>query len=306
MTTINHTTKGPYIDLSKNLVFKYFFSSNEDVLISLLKSFLPIKEEVKDVHIINKEQMQAARSSILTGIYPPATFEDEYITMGVRVTLADGTIVHVELAMDETPPIPNEQIYKHLLIQRDADKWEPYYGADAIYSLTFKSYDISDKDTEDFIHTYSFYSDDTNQRLDGMFGIKFEGFIAELTQVPATSLGLQSLDKKWCYLLRNSANLADSERAHLEQESGLKLALELIDQIKENQKLSRVMAAKRRESETADMELRSLLEDSKEQSKEQTQQKIASRMLAVGYAPAEISKITRLSEAEISRLENRS
>ena len=76
----------------------HYFSSNQEVLLSLLKSFLPIPEDVDEVEIMNKEKIQQSEELILldTSISPDAP-DKKGVIFDLRVKLPNGETALIEM-----------------------------------------------------------------------------------------------------------------------------------------------------------------------------------------------------------------
>ena len=90
-----------YLDLTHDRSFKTFFSQNKDMLLSLLKAFLPLpnKRTVKSVHLIeDKKQAQVAQKiTIKDSFLYPASVREKQAILDLNVLLNTGEKVDVEM-----------------------------------------------------------------------------------------------------------------------------------------------------------------------------------------------------------------
>ncbi len=93
-----------YLDLTHDRSFKTFFSQNKDMLLSLLKAFLPLpnKRTVKSVHLIEdkkqKAQKEAAQKiTIKDSFLYPSSVREKQAILDLNVLLNTGEKVDVEM-----------------------------------------------------------------------------------------------------------------------------------------------------------------------------------------------------------------
>ena len=300
--------KSRYVDLTEDLVFKYFFSSNKAVLAFLIESFLPIKAEVKGLLLLDTSRA-------------PTSPARKYVILDLVVLLKSGIIVHIEMHKNRSKHLPKRTTYYwSCLYSENLKKGESYDKLKPIYSLVFTNFGVFGKKIKDFIHPYSVRSDiEPHEVLDDDLNIVFveahKGQDAEAIDVR----------KKWCYIFIHSANLTDSERKQLAKHKRFKMVLEHFDEVSKNKKLSYEALSRDVSLKMWKMERKSILKEGiakgmrkgaakgkaegmkkgiakgKAEGKKQNQKEIALRMLETGFTSAEVSKATGLSEQEIAR-----
>ena len=95
-----------YLDLTKDRAFKTFFSQNKDMLLSLLKTFLPLpdKRTVKSVRLISEEKQrpkdensQKPELSLKDSFLYPASVQEKQAILDLNVSLNTGEKVDVEM-----------------------------------------------------------------------------------------------------------------------------------------------------------------------------------------------------------------
>ena len=301
MVKKDYIKKGRYVDLTEDLVFKHFFSSNKEVLAFLIKSFLPIDAEIENIILLD------------TSI-PPASADRKYVVFDLLVLFSNGIIVHIEMHKNRSKHLPKRTTYYwSRLCSISLEKGESYDKLKPIYSLVFTNFGIFKKKPEHFVHPHSIRSDiEPHEVFSDDLNIVF------VEAHKGKDPGSFDAKKKWCYIFIHSANLSDSARKQLEQHEDFKMVLEHLDEVSKNTKLSyqalsrdvslKMWKAERKLIAQEAMEkgmrkgMRKGEAKGKAEGEEKKQKEIALRMLEIGFTPSDIAKATNLSEQEIARL----
>ena len=313
----NYFRKTRHPDLTNDAVFRYYFSTNKEVLLSLIRSFLPTAVEIVDIQIMDEEKTQQfGKLLYLDTSIPPILLNQKHIKFDVLVKLASGEFANIEMQRYKQKYWQDRfMFYCTDVHSRNFKKGAPYQNLKSTYSLIFTAFDAFGDKAKGFIHSHSMRLDTEPYWL---FSKALNVIVVVLPQVPSTAFKSLALNEKWCYLIKHSANLSDLAREHLEEDEEIKMALEYLDEIGEKQELSYAEWARRRDLQMWKMERNSLLADGKEQGmaegiakgkaegmakgEEKKQKEIALRMLETGFTLADTAKATGLSEQEIARL----
>ena len=296
-----------YADLTNDKVFKYYFSTNKAVLLAFLKCFLPNIVKVESVRMLNKEEKKKFGGIIyLDTSKPPEAPGKKYIILDLLVQLENRELVHLEIQKYRQSYLPQRTTYCWArLYIKDLESGISYKDLKPVHSLVLTTFNVFGNKGNSFVHPQAIRSGIAPYEI---FTEDLDIVMVEMNKVK--NLRSFDLQAQWCYLIMNSANLPDWARRYLEQTEELKMALEHLDEVSENERLSWIEWERKRDLDWWKIERNALLKDGREEGMakgkaegmEQKQKEIALRMLETGYTSDEISKLTNLSEEEIGRL----
>ena len=340
-----------FIKLTQDLMFKSFFSKDEKVLISLLKSFLPALQDkqIENIQILNPEddkyeeankrgesaQLQKRQTggvknklretrekdkikqekdktkliSLDSSLYP-RSFSKKQITLDLRLKLNTGENINVEMqSLSQKAFLERILFYWARLYTEDLKRGEGYEKLYPAYSLVFTDFDVLPARLTDYVNSFSIRLDkQPYEELTNHLKI----VIVELSKFKYENL--QNLDKKgsWCYVLKKSENLHETELKILSKK-GLGGAMALLKNVSESDRL-------RYEQESRDKFLFDLhwdkiykfeegkkegMEEGMQKGIEKGLQKVVLSMLNKNLNLSFISEITGLSKEEIKRIKKK-
>ena len=272
-----------FIKLTQDLMFKSFFSKDEKVLISLLKSFLPALQDkqIENIQILNPEDdkyeeanklggsVQLQKSQIkgskdklkkkektrireerrkseikqdktkpelisLDSSLYPRSFSKKQITLDLRLKLNTGENINVEMqSLSQKAFLERILFYWARLYTEDLKRGEGYEKLYPAYSLVFTDFHVLPSRLTDYVNSFSIRLDkQPYEELTNHLKI----VIVELSKFKYKSL--QNLDKKgsWCYVLKKSENLHETELEILSKK-GLGGAMALLKNVSESDRL---------------------------------------------------------------------
>ena len=144
-----------FLELTQDIVFKSFFSRYKQVLISLLKSFLPLRSEIKGIKILNLEETDKINNQLAkkikqskslafkeTALYPES-LNKKQIFLDLRLKLSTGENINVELqAVRQKHFLKRILFYWSKLYSKDLGRGEDYHKIRPAYSLIFTTFPI--------------------------------------------------------------------------------------------------------------------------------------------------------------------
>ena len=316
-----------YLDLTNDRAFKTFFSQNKDMLLSLLKAFLPLpdKKTVKSVRLIKtKKQRKKAKQTkkakrqqftIKDSFLYPDSIKEKQSILDINVSLNTGEKVDVEM----------QAVYKKAFIDRVLYYWARLYTSGLkmsqdysllhpTYSLIFTKFPVFDlTKNRGFVTSFSIRSDHhphfvLNPHLRMVF-IELSQFKKSETE------DLLDSQEKWCYLLKESGRLT-SKKAKLLTKKGedMSKAVGLLDDLSMSEYESLLKKTKEKEyrdkiSREAFVRDEGHAEGMKKGMKEGRQARDKDIVLSMLKEKSDInfiSKVTGLSEQKIKKLKKSS
>ena len=383
-----------FIKLTQDLMFKSFFSKDEKVLISLLKSFLPALQDkqIENIQILNPENESSttrgdnsenkykkrndykepakyktadrhtendeyekmnkggesaklqkdktektkdkARQEIgkdkmktkpelisLDSSLYPRSFSKKQITLDLRLKLNTGENINVEMqSLSQTAFLERILFYWARLYTEDLKRGEGYEKLYPAYSLVFTDFHVLPARLTDYINSFSIRLDkQPYEELTNHLKI----VIVELSKFKYESL--QNLDKKasWCYVLKKSENLHETELEILSKK-GLGGAMALLKNVSESDRLryeqesrdkflfdqrwDRIYKFEEGKKEGIEEGLQKGIQKGREealQKSREEKEKIILNMLKLNADFDFISKVTGLTKEEIKKLQSK-
>ena len=281
-----------YIKLTQDLMFKTYFTRDENLLRSLLKTFLPLPsdKEIKKIDILNPE-------------IPPEVEKKKQIILDLKLELNTGEKINVEM----------QSAYKKGFLSRILFYWarlytegfkqgKEYEKLHPTYSLIFTEFSMF-KETKDVVTSFSLLSDESphfclNRDLKIVF--------VELSKFKTNIKGLIDLKDYWCYIIRHSSRIKESELEQLAQKNqemrqamGLLKNMSLEDKLRwqEEDRLKAISDDKAEKAWAYDQGL--------EKGEQKKLQQIVYRMLKEKIDLTTIKKVTGLSQTEIQKIRNK-
>ena len=238
--------------------------------------------------------------------------DQKEIILDLRITLSSGENINVEMQTTSHAYFLERILFYWSSLHNQGLKKGDSYGVKPTYSLIFTTFSVWDKQlTTDSINAFAILSINAPHFE---FSDKLRIVTVELNKLPKGHQKLLDLREKWCYFLYHSTALSEEERKTLSQHEELKMALNNLDQLKEDEQL-RQRALDREMSLVAwnldRLGLMEKIEEGKAESmaegmakgkaegmakgKAEGQLAIAKHLLEKGYTIPEISELTGLS-----------
>ena len=307
-----------YLDLTDDVFFKRYFSTNMQVLFSLIKSFLPISDDATDISLVNPDILGTASGTanqqnpsddklhLQDSSIPPATPDGKRVVLDLNVKLSSGENVNIEMQVYFDEHFMTRMvIYWGQLHTRQLKRGQKYSQVKPSYLLAFTLSDVFGEG--DYINEITM----TLRKHHGKQVTKdFEMVVVELVNFNKSYLELVDMRDRWCYIIKHSAELTAEQVEYLSQDGETKMALEhLMEVSKEERDEWNAISIQRREWE---MQLKREaveekgriqgMEEGLVQGMEEKQQEIALSMLQKGYEVSAISEVTGLPIPEIEKL----
>ncbi len=320
-------TQLKYLELTKDIVFKRYFTSNKRLLLSLIKSFLPISDNVSDVVVLNTpknktaanaakaaEQQQQKSGDKLrfkdTSI-PPHKPHGKQVVLDLSVKLSGGENVHIEMQVAFKENFLLRMLtYWAMLLTQDLDRGDDYSALNPTYSLGFTRFTVF-KGKQNFISGIGFAD---REELEYHFNIGAKIVIVELNKFKKSYRNLVDMKDRWCYIIKHSAELTLEQVAYLSQDGETKMALEHLEEISKDEELDWETMDRRKYEIGIQLERRGALkrglakgrieglEEGRVQGLEAGQREIALNMLQKDLEVSLISEVTGLSVIKIEQL----
>ena len=275
MTNNNQNIR--FLKLTQDIVFKSFFSQNKKVLISLLKSFLPIQNEIQDIKILNPE------TSDKTNNIPKSSFNQSYKNSTKQQNL--NKLSHEKqssnkqslpqknlhnLDFKETALYPHTFNKKHIVldlrvklstgeninVEMQSIPQKRFLKRILFYWAKLYSQDLEKGQGYDKIHpAYSLvftnfpilnnqikdftssFSIRRDKNPHQLFNEDLKIVIVELSKLTKAFDELLDLREKWCYLLRESASLTKEQYSYLSNDEEMRMALNHLNKLSRDEEL---------------------------------------------------------------------
>ncbi len=234
-----------FLNLTQDLMFKIYFSKDKQLLLSLLKNFLPLPpgKTIKDVSFLEiqeqktpskKEfsvkknentpitQTKEQRLTLLDSSLYPEISTNKQIVMDLRVLLNTEETINVEMQSVLKKGFLNRVLFYWARLYTDnLKKAEDYHQLCPAYSLIFTDFAVFEPktkqykttDTSNIITSFSLRSDKKPHRtLNNQLKIVF----VELSKfnINSNNINLPKLfdfRDLWCYILKKSKNISVRE-----------------------------------------------------------------------------------------------
>ena len=201
-----------YLALTKDIVFKRYFTGNKRLLLSLIKSFLPISDKVSDVVILNTKKSKtsataakaAAQQQRQSGdklrlkdtAIPPTKPHGKQVVLDLSVKLGGGENVHIEMQVAFKEDFLLRMFaYWALLFTQDLDRGDDYADLNPTYSLGFTRFTVF-KGKRNFISGIGFAD---REEIAYHFNIGAKIVIVELNRFNKSYRDLVDMADRWCY-----------------------------------------------------------------------------------------------------------
>ena len=303
------------LKLTQDIVFKSFFSRNKQVLLSLLKSFLPICEEISDVKILNLEKTdRKSKNSVFRNsielkesyIVPKSPIKKQ-IALDLRVQLKSGENINVEMqAVSDKYLLKRILFYWAKLYSQGLERGESYDKVNPAYSIVFTNFSVLDGVT-DFESSYSIRRDKEPYEL---FNEDLKIVIVEMNKLRKSYTELLDLKEKWCYVLREAGGITREEFQYLSRDEEIEVALKHLEKLSRDNELYQQALTEELNLVAYRLDKAGWIEEGMQKGRVQgklegefnKQKQIALNMLKEGFKMDLVSKVTDLSEKEISVL----
>ena len=304
-------TQPEYLALTRDIVFKQYFTGNKRLLLSLIKSFLPISDNVSDVVVLNPQKPKTSAASkeateqqqqksgdklwLKDTSIPPNKPHGKQVVLDLSVKLSGGENVNIEMQVAfQKNFLLRMFAYWALLFIQDLDRGDDYANLNPTYSLGFTRFTVF-KGKHNFITEIGFV--DRNE-IEYHFDIGAKIVIVELNKFNKSYRDLVDMADRWCYIIKHSAELTPEQVAYLSQDGETKMILEHLEEISKNKESHWETIDRMKYEIGIQLERRGALKEGLAKGME----KIALNMLQKNYGISEISEVTGLSVPEIKKL----
>ena len=326
--------------LTQDIVFKSFFSRDKQVLHSLLKSFLPLRDDISNITIINPEardkkaQEKSAQQDFTTQknhsqnplenhenfklsfkqtALLPSAVDSKYFVLDLIVELNNKKTINIEMQSAlHRGFLKRILLYWARLHSQSLNKGEDYSKVTPTYSLIFTKTPVLSQEIEGFTSSFSIKRDKKPFLL---LNEDLKIVIVELSKLKKASFEeLIDLQEKWCYFLRESSALKEEERRLFLKDREMNKAMKHLEELSRDKELL-YKALSRENSEMAyRLDKQGWIEEGRKEGREEGKKegmkkggekavrKLVFKMLREGVEKTFISKLTGLSEDEIIKL----
>ena len=218
-----------YLSLTKKAVFRRFFTSNKQVLTSLVKEFFFITDEVSDVVVVD-----TGREAIYARVrqrYNPENLPDIHrVVLDLMVKLSSGEKIGIQLQVaineekDFQSRIFNDGAFLH---SYDQNKTAEPSKIRLTYSLIFAHFTVFEKEKSYIANMKLMDSREPDYDAD----TGFRTVIVELNRFNKSCSELINMKDRWNYIMKHSANLTTEQIEHLSQDEEAKMVLEHLGEI---------------------------------------------------------------------------
>ena len=323
-----------FLKLSQDIVFKSFFSRNKKVLISLLKNFLSFKNEITDITILNpekpnptkhksktkshlnkmfeqqilKSKLKELKADLKESSLYPSKLDKKQVVLDLRVKLSTGENINVEMqTVSQKSFLKRILFYWSKLYSQDLEKGESYDKINPAYSLIFTSFPVLDTKIKDFVSSFSIRRDKEPYEL---FNEDLKIVIVEMSKFNKAYDELLDLKEKWCYLLKESANINKEEYSYLSKDEEIKMALKHLNTLSKEEELHQEALTAQINKVAYDLDRAGLLKEGRQEGRQEglqegrqeNQIEIALNMLKEKLKISFISKMTGLSKDKVKKL----
>ncbi len=204
--TMNEKHLG-YLDLTKDISFKRYFSINKQVLFSLIKSFLPTPDNAPDMMILNPGILNPASKTanqqnqsgdmlhLQDSSIPPDTPGGKQVVLDLHVKLHSGENIDIEMQGYSQKDFFSRMLaYWVQLHSYGMRRGQKFDQIDPSYLLVFTRFTVFDE--EDYINeTTITLRKHRHKELTKDFGL----VIVELSKFNKSHLELVDMTDRWCY-----------------------------------------------------------------------------------------------------------
>ena len=330
-------TQNQFLNLTQDLMFKIYFSKDKQVLLSLLKTFLPLppgktiqnisflETKEQNTHSAKKEpykkkgkntHLKKAKEQQLTimdsSLYPEIS-TNKQIVMDLRVQLNTGEKINVEMQSVLKKGFLNRVLfYWAKLWTEHLRKAEDYHHLCPAYSLIFTDFAVFEPktdrykttDTSNIITSFSLRSD---KQPHFMLNNQLKIVFVELSKFNTSSdnINLPNLfdfQQLWCYILKQSKNISPREYEILSNKGEeMKRAMEHLQDLSQDEEVRRWEEAREKFIRDQRAEKAYAFDEGLEKGL----QKVALNMIQKKWDVAIISEVTGLSEKMIKNLQEK-
>ena len=191
--------------LTEGPAFKQFFMSNDQVLKAMLKSFLPIDEDISDIQFINPGNVES---------------ENKEARLDLNLLLGNKERVNVEMQM-----VSSNAILDRVVL----DSMKSHDKLTTTYSLIFANFSVFEDEADDYYNKFVIRAKkDSSVSYNECWGL----ILVEMDRLNKKCSELVNLRDKLYYLLMHAHKLTPEERAHLSKTEEMKIAIECFDKMK--------------------------------------------------------------------------
>ena len=243
-----------YLSLTQDAVFRRFFTSNKQVLSSLLREFFFINDEVLDVVVVNTRR-EATLARLKQTSDPEDLPDIHRVVLDLLVKLSSGEKIGIQLqvAINEEKNFRDNIIADWIFLHCHDPEHKKLIDPSEIhptYSLIFTHFTVFEEE-QDYInelgvelvkhpekeHTHTLeLMLSKYPNLNSDWGLRI--VIVELNKFNKGCSELINMQNRWNYILKYSADLATEQVEHLSQDEKAKMVLEHLGEISKDGSLN--------------------------------------------------------------------
>ena len=241
-----------YLSLTQDAVFRRFFTSNKQVLTSLLSEFFFITDKVLDVVVVNTGREETLARLRQTS--DPENLPDIHrVVLDLLVKLSSGKKIGIQLqvAINEEKNFVDNIITDWTFLHgHDQNKLTDPSKIHPTYSLIFTHFTVFEEE-KDYINEIRFGASkhlgrDYMSKLTLMLSKYpnlspdwgFRIVIVELNKFNKGCSELINMQNRWNYILKHTTDLTTEQVEHLSQDEDAKMVLQHLGEISKDGSLS--------------------------------------------------------------------
>ena len=232
-----------YLSLTQDAVFKRFFTSNKQVLTSLLREFFSITDKVSNIVVVDTGRREASVIFVDTGkeetlasvgrtSNPENSPDINRVVLDMLVKLSSGQNFGIQLKVvmneegDFFRNIVTDWFSLHNYDPEQKELKDPD-GITPTYLLIFTHFTAFEK-AQDYINELKLRC---SEHPDRDVEAGFRLVIVALNKFNKDCSELINMQDRWSYILKHSADLTTEQVAHLSQDEETKMVLEHLEEI---------------------------------------------------------------------------
>ena len=291
-------SRGPYINLSQDAMFKAFFKDDEGVLISLLQAFIPLPPE---------RRIQAIR--VMDPLLHPLGKDGKQSVMDLKVKTDNKELINVEMQVFPHQHFPKRMLFYWARLHASSLKeGGKYHKINPTVSLIFTLFPVF-KGQKDFIRSFSIRD---NKFPHDKFCGDLQIILVDLSKFSIKNIdSLLDLQQRWCYLIKQSSMMTEEEARLLAQQGeDMKAAINHLVKLSREESIRELEEARMKQimdqQAHKDYWVNEGREEGLEEGIQKGQQNLIKNMLSGGAAIEDLAKWSGLSAQEILEIQKNS
>ena len=276
-----------YLDPKNDVIFIKIFGQHPNILMSFLNSMLPLPDgqEIVELEYLSPEMI-------------PETFLEKFTSVDVRCKDKNGRQFLVEMQMNWTTAFKQRVLFnasKAYVTQ--TEKGFEYSQLKPVYALNLINQNYLPNSPEYYHHYAVVHLKDNNEKLEGL-----EFVFIELEKFKAQNIRDKKLQVLWLRFLTEINEQSDKISEELMSNPEIKQAINFVyeasltkeEKLKYDKNWDRISSEKTILAQTK--------AEAKAEGRIEERYEMASKAKAMGMSIKDISKLTGLSEEEVSKL----